>query len=84
MNMDSNLIVNALLAVLGDKLELSYLFGSYASGRATEDSDIDLAILPRLPMTQEEVWIIAQKLSICLGRDVDLINLMDCNTVLSM
>jgi len=82
--MDSNLIVNALLAVLGDKLELSYLFGSYASGRATEDSDIDLAILPRSPMTQEEVWIIAQKLSICLGRDVDLINLMDCNTVLSM
>lgn len=60
------------------------MFGSYAYGRATEDSDIDLAILPRSPMKQEEIWIITQKLSIRLGRDVDLINLMNCNTVLSM
>lgn len=84
MNIDPNLIVDALLAVLGDKLELSYLFGSYAAGRATEDSDIYLAILPQVIMTQEEVWQIAQKLAMQLEKDVDLINLMDCKTVLRM
>ena len=82
--MDQNKIIHALLDVFGNKLEVSYLFGSHAAGRATDDSDLDLAVLTNKPMTREEVWEIAQDLAIRLGTEVDLINLMDCNTVLSM
>ena len=82
--MDQNKILHALLDVFGNKLEVSYLFGSHAAGRATDGSDLDLAVLTNEPMTREEVWQIAQKLAIRLGTEVDLINLMDCNTVLSM
>ena len=63
---------------------MSYLFGSHAADRATNDSDLDLAVLTNEPMTREEVWQIAQKLAIRLGTEVDLIDLMNCNTVLSM
>ena len=82
--MDQNKILHALLDVFGNKLEVSYLFGSHAAGRATDGSDLDLAVLTNEPMTREEVWQIAQKLAIRLGTEVDLIDLMDCNTVLSM
>lgn len=82
--MDQNKIISALLDILGNKLEVSYLFGSHAAGRATDDSDLDLAVLTNEPMTHEAMWQIAQKLAVRLGTEVDLINLMDCNTVLSM
>ena len=82
--MDQNEIIRALLDVFGHKLKLCYLFGSHAAGRATDESDLDLAVLTSETMTREEVWHIAQKLAIRLGTEVDLINLMDCNTVLSM
>ncbi len=82
--MDQNIIIHTLLDVFGNKLEVSYLFGSHAAERATNDSDLDLAVLTNEPMTREEVWQIAQKLAIRLGTEVDLIDLMNCNTVLSM
>lgn len=82
--MDQNKIIHALSEMFGDKLEIAYLFGSHAAGRATEKSDLDLAVLTNEPLTQEYVWLCAQDLAIQLGVDVDLINLMNCNTVLSM
>lgn len=79
--MDKQKIINAL-AQLGLEIELAYLFGSQATGRQTSSSDIDLAILPANKLDPKTCWLLAQRLSSQLGSEVDLINLMTCNTVL--
>ncbi|MDB1122402.1 type VII toxin-antitoxin system MntA family adenylyltransferase antitoxin [Vibrio algarum] len=80
--MDQILIVKALQQHLPKGVEFAYLFGSYASGRSTKNSDIDIAVFPTEPMTSIAVWESAQAISKQLNKDVDLINLMECNTVL--
>ena len=46
--------VTDLYAVLGEKLESVILYGSEARGTASEDSDIDIVILLRDPLTGVE------------------------------
>ncbi len=82
--MDKAKIAQTLQQLAGEKVVLGYLFGSYAHGRENEHSDIDVAILPSKPMAHAQVWELAQKLAISIGKDVDVINLMECNTVLRM
>lgn len=82
MKADQQRISDALKEVFPERLELGYLFGSFATGHATANSDIDLAILPTDPLPKLEIWERAQKLAKILGRDVDLIDLMNCTTVL--
>ena len=63
-------------------LRLLILFGSYATGDATAESDVDLAFI-----TDDEIdtfalwWDIAQELSILLGRDIDLIDMKKASEV---
>lgn len=59
-----------------------YLFGSFATGRSTPDSDIDLAILAAEPLAPESRWHLAQTLAITLSRDVDLVDLRQASTVM--
>ncbi|MGB9613602.1 MAG: type VII toxin-antitoxin system MntA family adenylyltransferase antitoxin [Candidatus Margulisiibacteriota bacterium] len=59
-----------------------YLFGSYASGRATTLSDIDLAYLPEENLEADEIQALDKKLYLRLSRlfqtdDLTLINLRD-------
>lgn len=79
--MDKQKIINAL-EQLELEIELAYLFGSQATGRQTPSSDIDLAILPSSKLDPKTCWLLAQTLSSQLGRQVDLIDLMTCHTVL--
>lgn len=60
-----------------------WLFGSEAQGRARPDSDIDLAALFRRRPTGLEQLEAAADLSVLLGRDIDLIDLDGASPILA-
>lgn len=60
----------------------TYQFGSQAQGTARPDSDIDLAVLTRNPISGELFFQLAQELAVRLGRDVDLLDLRSTTTVM--
>lgn len=48
MDKDFNLIIKKYLSVVKQKyqdIQFAYLFGSYAKGKSTDDSDIDIALI---------------------------------------
>ena len=59
-----------------------YLFGSYATGASTPESDVDLAVLGAAPLGDVERWDLAQTLAVALGCDVDLVDLRRASTVM--
>lgn len=65
------------------KLRLLILYGSYASGHATEKSDIDLAFLADDEMDSFKLWYeISQELaSLMHVESVDLVNMKTIDTV---
>lgn len=82
MTTDLKALADVIDHLLSGQVRLAYLFGSFASGRAGVHSDLDLAVLPFEPVSDEVIWSWGQMLAVELGRDVDLINLMSCSTVL--
>ena len=68
---------------LKDNLEpkFIYLFGSYARGEGREDSDIDLAIYTANRISPYDLFIISNKLSFEVKRDVQIVDLRDIDTV---
>ena len=81
---DLDALVGHLCHRLGDNLVAVYLYGSFAKGCAGPESDIDLAILTRKPVSQRLLWDVAQELVRLSGRDVDLVDLGRVPTVLQM
>jgi len=61
-----------------------YQFGSQATGTARPDSDVDLAILSRMALSELRRFELAQDLAIQLHRDVDLVDLRSASTVMRM
>jgi predicted nucleotidyltransferase len=61
-----------------------YRFGSQAKNAARPDSDVDLAILSRVALTELRRFELAQELAIQLHRDVDLLDLRTAPTVMRM
>lgn len=61
-------------------LEGIYLFGSYASGDATEGSDIDIAILCKNRLSFGLKATILQDLNLLTGKAVDLVELRYVDT----
>lgn len=61
-----------------------YRFGSQAKGTARPASDVDLAILSRVALSQLRRFELAQDLAIQLHRDVDLVDLRSASTVMRM
>ncbi len=62
----------------------AWLFGSQASGRARPDSDVDLAILTRAPLSWDELSAFYVELTELLNRDrVDLVELIKAPPVLA-
>jgi predicted nucleotidyltransferase len=59
-----------------------YLYGSFANGVATAESDVDLAFLSEAHITNVAKWKIQEKLAAALNIDVDLVNLKDASVVL--
>ncbi|NTV52338.1 MAG: nucleotidyltransferase domain-containing protein [Candidatus Firestonebacteria bacterium] len=72
-----------LRQVLPD-LELLYLFGSVAAGEEHGGSDLDLAVLHASPTSKWEFWMLSQKLSLEMHRQIDLVDLHEASTVLKM
>jgi predicted nucleotidyltransferase len=56
-------------------VRLAILFGSLATGRATAESDLDLAVLMDAPLSAETKMALIGDLSLATGRPVDLIDL---------
>ena len=71
-----------LLAQQGLDIKLIYLFGSRAQGTYTDKSDWDVAMLCSQPVDNLYRWELAQELACHLNNDVDLVDLLECSTVL--
>lgn len=61
-----------------------YRFGSQAKGTARPASDVDLAILSRVALSELRRFELAQDLAIQLHHDVDLVDLRSASTVMRM
>lgn len=61
--------------------EFVYIFGSYAKGEARFESDVDIAVYLNRPSTSYDLFLIGNKLSLKLKKDIDLINLNEISTV---
>ena len=72
--MDLNKRIQKVLAQHGG-IRLAILFGSLAKGRATPESDLDLAVLMDVPLSAETKMALIGDLSQAMGRPVDLIDL---------
>ena len=59
-----------------------YLFGSRASGTATPESDVDLAMLAGRPLGSVERFDVQERLAAAVRRDVDLVDLRSASTVM--
>ncbi|MFM7138403.1 MAG: type VII toxin-antitoxin system MntA family adenylyltransferase antitoxin [Planctomycetota bacterium] len=66
-----------------DAVQSAYLLGSAATNRLREDSDVDLAILPRrrTGLSVEQRFSLAGELATIFGRPVDLGLLSTANVV---
>jgi predicted nucleotidyltransferase len=56
-------------------IELAILFGSAATGRVHADSDVDLAVLTRAPLSAERKHALTTSIANIAGRPVDLVDL---------
>jgi uncharacterized protein len=65
-------------------LKAIYLFGSSVTPGERFKGDIDLALLPRNPLSSWERWEAAQVLAILLNTDVDLVDLRRASTVMQL
>jgi predicted nucleotidyltransferase len=72
--MDLNSRIQQVLAG-HDDIRMAILFGSLAGGRATPQSDLDLAVLMGVPLSTETKMTLIGELSQATGRPVDLIDL---------
>lgn len=63
------------------KLNLIYIFGSFAKGEGRDDSDIDIAIHTFEQIDSYQLFIMANELSFLVKKDVQIINLNEASTV---
>lgn len=74
------IIIDTLIEEIS-QLQAIYLFGSYADGSATKNSDIDIAYLSSHSLSNVEKWELSQKLALLLSLNVDLVELSTTNTI---
>ncbi len=79
-----NRLLDHLLAKLGDELLGVWRYGSFATGSECQESDIDLAILTRHLLPEEDRLALALELVELAGREVELVDLSQVPTVLGM
>ena len=70
-----------ILAAIPDAVAV-YAFGSAVADHRGRDSDLDLAVLGRQPISSRALYDLARSLEVDLGLDVDLADLMTAPTVL--
>ncbi len=59
-----------------------YVFGSYASGHATDKSDVDIAYLTTQASISVDHWDISTVIANKIKKNIDLIHLNNASTVL--
>jgi predicted nucleotidyltransferase len=67
-------LLKTLLAKHKD-IRLAILFGSQSRGQARPDSDIDLAVLGKGPLSAQRKTLLIAEISDTFGRPVDLVDL---------
>jgi predicted nucleotidyltransferase len=67
-----------------DDLIAVYRFGSTTQDAATPGSDTDIAVLTRGRVAPERRFDVQERLAAEIGRDVDLVDLMDASPVMAM
>lgn len=79
-------IENQLIKLIQTKINPDFivLFGSFAKGTNRPDSDIDLAYFSKKQLSSYERFIVAGELAEIAGREVDLIDLKQIDTVFTM
>lgn len=60
--------------------EYALLFGSYARGEATPDSDIDIVVVGGGKFVPHNIFALAEDLREMTGRDADVFELREVNT----
>jgi predicted nucleotidyltransferase len=82
MNLDKKTL-EKVVEFLVDRLNpyVIYLFGSSVKENFREDSDIDIAFLSNIELSDYDLFITAQDLADLLSREVDLIDLKKSSTV---
>jgi len=75
-----NIIIDTLKSNI-PKLKAIYIFGSFASKSATNNSDVDIVYLSDESLSNVERWEISAELARFLRRDVDLVDLRGANTI---
>ena len=83
LHADLESLVSELLERL-PQVQAIYLHGSRAQGQASQDSDLDLALLAPAELPPLLLWETAQYLASRLGMDVDLLDLRKASTVMQM
>lgn len=73
-------IIKIISSQLSDVVAI-YLFGSAASGEMNDESDIDLAVLPRKQLSPDLAFALKTDLAVALKRDVDLIDMLRADSV---
>lgn len=59
--------------------EYALLFGSYARGDATEDSDIDVVVFGGAQFSKRDIFAFAEDLRVLTGKDVDAFEICEVN-----
>ena len=59
--------------------ESALLFGSYARGTATDDSDIDIVVFGGQDFTRTDIFAFAEDLRCLTGLDVDAFEISEIN-----
>lgn len=61
--------------------EIIYIFGSYAKGENTKNSDIDIAFYSKDEYDSFDIFLLAQEISAEIKKEVDLVQLKKSSTV---
>lgn len=75
-----------LIKIIQNKINPAFiiLFGSFAKGTNRIDSDIDLAFFSKEQLSSYERFLLASELAEIAGREVDLVDLKQIDTVFTM
>jgi predicted nucleotidyltransferase len=65
------------------KIKLCMLFGSMASGKASADSDLDIAVAADQPLSAAELLQLTEEFSTATNRDIDLVDLAAATGLIS-
>ncbi|WP_234117375.1 type VII toxin-antitoxin system MntA family adenylyltransferase antitoxin [Clostridium hydrogenum] len=81
-NLDKD-IINHIIDILTKNARptLIYVFGSAARNELMEDSDIDIAYLSDVSLSNYEIFMLANDIADVVKRDIDLIDLNKASTV---